>query len=1240
MKRIKLKTITRAVILVFLFSFINVCHSFAQVPTTQDCIGAIPICSTTYQENNVYIGTGNYTSEINASNCIFPENNSVWYILTIQTSGNLCFTLSPSLASANFDWAVYNLTGYTCANIFTNPALMVGCNADVTPGNTGPNGLGGSQNGPVIAVLAGQTYVICVNNTSASASGFILDFTCSTAQITDNIPPHMSTITLPIACNATSLTVNFSENVLCTPAPATFWITDVLSVVHTVTAVASGNCTAGGLHAISYTLTFTPPILIAGPYVLHMSANSVTDLCGNVAAAGTLPFNVAGVQCTNGHQNSTCACDGRVWANVTSGLGPYTYAWTPSSATTRTVSNLCAGTYTCTVHGASGCPGATIVTVSQNSTLWDTAILVSNGCSANTAVIAANDTGGTAPYTYLWSVSAATTQTVSNVGVGTYTVTVTDAAGCTRTATVTVGAGSGMTLTPHATNVNCSNATNGVVWVTVTGGTTPYTYIWSSSGNTTATVSNLTSGNYTVTVTDAHGCTGTSISTINIVAGISLTTDSVNANCTSAASGQCRVIVNGNLGPYTYSWTPSGGFGPTASNLAAGNYTVTVTDSHGCTLTHHYTITQVNNLVATINDSANVLCNGGASGIAGVGVSNGSGNYTYTWTPSGGTSATASNLAANTYTVSVHDNSGCTATATITLTAPSALAVVMTSHGSSCNLPNGYAVATPSGGTTGYTYAWSTVPVQNSTTATNLISGTFRCTVTDANGCTIVDSTSVGTVGGPTATITASTNVSCFGGNDGTITASGSGSVSPYTFSWNTIPVQNTATATNLINGTYTVTVTDSTGCGVTATATITQPTKVTITVAGAITICSGQPATITAVPAGGTPPYTFLWNNASTTSSQVVNPLSTTTYTCTATDANGCPSAPQSVIVTVRPPLSITITGGNVTLCPGQSTSLFASGSGGNGGPYGYTWTPFALGNPINVSPSATTTYTCSVSDGCTTTPSTATYVVSVANPPTMNFHITPHTGCVPLLVEATDASLLVPSGSRYLWDFDGDGTDTARNTSFLVTHPGSHSVTMTITTPLGCVYTMMDTNVINAWPKPTAIFTADPLSTEVATAFINFTNHSVGSIAWNWDFGDDHNNNSNLYNPFHKYNSVGLYTVTLAAVNNYGCIDTALLNLKIKEDFAFFIPSAFSPGGDGLNEYFGPQGIGITDFTMNIYDRFGEIIYTTTDLSAPWDGKVISKPAPEGVYVYWIQISDVGGEKHQYTGKITLIR
>ncbi|MEI6817715.1 MAG: hypothetical protein WCL14_13985, partial [Bacteroidota bacterium] len=340
----------------------------AQAPTHQDCRDAIPICGLIYTEVNSYTGTGNYTNEVNPGNTAcspsFSETNSCWYIVTVQTSGTFGFLLTPSNLSANFNWAVYDQTGsYTCSNIYTNSALALACNTDATPGLTGMCGGTGPQFGSMISVTAGKTFVICISDMNGTGGGFTLDFSCSTTQISDNIVPHMASIITPVACNSTSLQVRFTENVTCSSVtPSEFTITDALNNVQTVSSITSNNCSLGSPYDNVYTLTFSPSITQSGNYILHFTGG-VSDLCGNVAVSQTLPFNVAGVTIAAHAYGSTCTTDGWASASIVSGLGPYTYSWSPSGGTTQTVSNLSPGYYTCTVHGASGCPGVAICQV-------------------------------------------------------------------------------------------------------------------------------------------------------------------------------------------------------------------------------------------------------------------------------------------------------------------------------------------------------------------------------------------------------------------------------------------------------------------------------------------------------------------------------------------------------------------------------------------------------------------------------------------------------------------------------------------------------------------------------------------------------------------------------------------------------------------------------------------------------------------------------------------------------------
>ncbi len=1328
MNKVKLSAAIRFSIVMILLA-LGTLKIVAQ-PTHQDCKDAIPICGLTYTETNSYIGTGFYPNEINGalSACTTPqfiEQNSAWYIFTCQTPGPFGFLLTPANPTADFNYAVFKQSGTsTCTQIYTQSggAVEVACNTDATAGQTGMCGGVGPQFGSMVNAAAGDTYVICISDWNATGGGYTLDFTCSTSQINDNVPPHMSSISAPVNCLATLIKVRFSEMVLCSSVtPACFFIHDNQANLDIpITSITSTNCTLNAPYDNFFTFNFTPGLSHAGTYVLHMNANCVTDLCGNIAAAGTLPFNVAGVTVVAHHTAAGCTCVGTDWIHVNTGLGPFTYTWSCSASTSATISGLCAGDIcTCTVHGASGCPGIVIDTIPSGSTFVLTTSSLPSGCTNPTGQAVASPTNGVGPYSFVWSPNVSTSDTAFNLASGTYLVTVTDAGtGCTATASIVVSSGGGFSVTASATNVNCQNALNGSVNSLVVGNGV-YTYLWSPSNATTGHVLHLGPNIYTVTVTDsATGCTATATCTINIITVMHDTAFSSGVCCATAHNAVVWTVVTGNPAgyPYLYHWSPSNASTATVSNLTVTNYNVTVTDTNGCTstasvtpqvtgnmtntqvmnnpscstagfceafpsgctgtFTHHwstgsasflitnlaagtysdtitnttsgcqiistYVLTLTSNLTITMH-STNVLCHGGSSGTAWETIGNGNNTgYTYTWTPTGGNSATASNLNAGNYTVTFSQSGGCTAIGYVTITEPPPLYISMNNISSTCGQPNGSAIAIPDSGTGPYSYHWGTNPVQTNDTASNLVQGTYHVTVTDVNGCTITDSTSIGSLGGPTATITAHTDVSCFGGADGTAIGTAVGGTGPYTYTWNSAPVQVADTAINLPVGFYTMIATDATGCTSTDTVTLISPTAVTLVVGGATTECVGQIAVITATAAGGVGGYIYTWSNGGTGSPLSVAPLVTTTYTCTATDLNGCNSPAESITIAVLPPITVTAFGPTDTVCAGKHVSLTATASGGNNGPFSYTWTPGGMsGNPVTVSPTITTTYTCSVNDGCTMVPGTTVIAVEVIPVPLVNFHGSNVVGCDPLTVTFANLSLNVRTGSTYSWDFGGLGTDTAKNPQFTFRASGLFDITLTIITPEGCTTTMTDTNGIDVFPKPIAIIVADPTIATKSNAYINFYNNSVGADYWDWNFGDLRNHTSTIKDPSFTYLDTGMFTANLVVTNLFGCTDTAYVNIHIKDDFSFFIPSAFSPDADGVNDYFTPTGINVTDYIMVIYDRFGNEIFQTTDLSIPWDGTVGSgEKAPENVYVYWIESTDRDGNKHQYTGRVTLLR
>ena len=525
--------------------------------------------------------------------------------------------------------------------------------------------------------------------------------------------------------------------------------------------------------------------------------------------------------------------------------------------------------------------------------------------------------------------------------------------------------------------------------------------------------------------------------------------------------------------------------------------------------------------------------------------------------------------------------------------------------------------------------------------------------MTDANGC--FDSVCVTVPNTPGVTTTISNiPVTCNGLCDGTATVIASSGVTPYTYLWNN--GQTSPTATSLCPGSYTCTITDGSGCTVTVSTTITQPTIIVIDVIPPSTICQGQSVTLNAAAIGGHPlgGYTFNWMApAFTGASNTVSPMVTTTYTITATDTAGCISTtPQTVTVTVNPALGVT-TSPNASICPGANTTLNATPSGGDGS-YTYNWMPGgSTASTITVSPATTTTYTITITDGCTTTPATSTVTVTVLPLPVVSISSTTATGCEPLCVTFTDGSTIAAGASisSWNWNFDNGSTSPLQAPAPVcyiagLLNPATYDITLTVTSNGGCTSTSTINNMVTIYPQPVAQFVLGPQPATMEAPTISFTDLSINAASWSWNFGDPGNmyeaNTSSQSNPDHIYADSGQYCVTLIVASLGGCADTAVNCLTISPEYTFYIPNAFTPNGDHLNSIFAPKGQTIDEFTMRIFDRWGNMIFRSTSLNEGWDGKVAGKSeiSQQDVYVYHIEIKDTKGQRYRYIGHVTIVK
>ena len=418
------------------------------------------------------------------------------------------------------------------------------------------------------------------------------------------------------------------------------------------------------------------------------------------------------------------------------------------------------------------------------------------GCAVNTTAWQTFATGATVPAPASFPVqvidAAGTVYTLNNLQ---------GLLPCANCPPITVTAGT-------VTNVSCAGDNDGVASVSASGGTGTYDYAWMPGNLTGASQSGLSAGIYTVTATDDNNCTGTQTVVINEPTPLTLQTSSTPAGC-GQSDGSATVTVSGGTTPYTYAWSPSGGSGATANNLAAGTYTVTVTDFKGCQQTATVAVTNVGGPVITTVAQDQVSCAGGSDGSIEISIAQGTAPYTVAWSPAGGSNPLAENLSAGTYTVTVTDAAGCIGTQTSTLTEPPALVLGAAASPATCGFSDGSAAVAVSGGTAPYTYQWS--PAGGSTDlAMNLAAGTYTVTVTDSHNCSQTASTEVG-VSVPDSSLQVTVQVTpetCAGG-DATAQVTVTGGTAPYTYSWDTAVPNDGSFVSGLSAGAYSVTVSD-----------------------------------------------------------------------------------------------------------------------------------------------------------------------------------------------------------------------------------------------------------------------------------------------------------------------------------------------------------------------------------------------------------------------------------------------
>ncbi|NJN77293.1 MAG: T9SS type B sorting domain-containing protein, partial [Saprospiraceae bacterium] len=1074
----------------------------------------------------------------------------------------------------------------TVTTASTNVSCNAGTNGTITVTNTTTgtptvqysiNGGTTWQTTNTFTGLAAGTYTISTQFANGTCT-----MTSPSVTITQPTQLTLSNTTTDASCNSSG---DGTATVIPTGGTAGYtylWNTTPAQTTATAIGLNQGNVTVTVTDANGCTAANTATVSVPSPIIL---TTTVTDL-----------------SCFG-------ATDGTATVSATGGSGTYTYVWNTTPAqTTQTANNLSAGTKIVTVTDANGCFDTAHVQITgqvlMNISFTTTDVYCFGGNDGDATV---NVTNGNTPYNYNWNTTPnQTTQTATTLSANTYTVTITDAIGCIGIDSVVINQLPQIQSAVDSIPLLCFEDGTGSAIVTASGGTAPYTYLWDANANnqTTDTASNLMAGTYFVTVTGANGCTTVNSIEVTQPAALVLTSGANAVSCSGGNNGLAYVIASGGTYPYYYTWSDAGNqVTDTAFNLLSSNYLVYVTDANGCEPTDTIFVPQPAPLSVSMSATA-ITCFGANDGTALVNTLGGTTPYNFAWnTTPVQTDSLALGLSAGWAIVTVTDANNCDIIDSVLITEPTQIITSVTGTDANCNGgTDGTATVTVTGGVSGYTYTWDGILATN--TITNLAAGWHYVLVTDATGCSVLDSILTNEPA-PILLTTSMTSVSCSGGTNGTATVTATGGAGGFSYQWNTTPAQFTATATALNTGTYNVTVTDMNGCINTANIQVTTPNPLTTTLTPTNINCFGATTgSIVNGISGGVPGYTFVWSNGANTQNLAAIPAGT--YTVTITDINGCNISQTTTVTQPTAPVAINIDGVNVTCHGGNNGTATATVTGGTA-PYQYSWntipqqvTPIASGLAIG-------TYTLTVTDskGCTQTKNIVINQPNQVNATLTATNITCFGGS-----NGSIQTIITGGTSPYTFAWS-NGLGTVQNPQNLTT--GNYTVT--ITDANNCTL-ILSKNIT----QPTAL---SAVSTFVNPTCNNTANGSIQTsisggtspyiFAWSNGLGT-------VQNPQNV--AAGNYTVTITDANNCTTTATATLTAPsaISATFTNISASCFNTndgaivmtnsGGmspytyvwsNGLGTIQNPQNVGNGNYTVTITDVNNCTNTVTTNISSP---------------------------------------
>jgi gliding motility-associated-like protein len=934
------------------------------------------------------------------------------------------------------------------------------------------------------------------------------------------------------------------------------------------------------------------------------------------------------------------------------GTPAYTYAWTGDNGVTSSDEdpiNLPEGSYSLIITDGNSCIGDydDLAYVAENPPITATFAVSDLNCGdplpSNDGAIDVTVSGGVGPYTYNWNGPfgfTSSSEDISGLSPGNYILEVTDNLGCVMSFPVQA-VGMPPTLTANTTQVDidCFGAGDGSIDLTVAGGTPPYGFAWTGPSGFTANtedISNLEAGPYSVTVTDNNGCpvSFVDIATIAEAAQILATTVKTDATCNGGSDGVIDVTVTGGVPPYSFAWTGPNGFIATTediSGLAAGNYSLTVTDANTCVVvfTDLETILEPSPITVTYTQVDVSTCFDAPEGSISATGAGGTGTILYSLdgsTPD--ISGDFSGLNVGTYTLTLTDQNACSKDTLVEILGPPPLVIndiAVTDVTGCAGDSNGSLVITASGGTGSLEYSLDSIIFQASPIFTGLSAGLDTVYVRDANGCTTGDTLSVNEPA-PVTAVVSKTDASF--ASLGSISISGAaGGTPPYEYSIQGPggPFSSNTNYTDLIPATYHVVVRDQNGCEYNEMVDILDIVPLNVVINLSHVSCFGaDDGSIEFVPqdAVGNVQYSIDNGGSFVSTPLFENLAGNTSYDLVAIDDDGKVFISS---VTINEPTALTF---SASVIDAQCNAFSPTGSvditvSGGTGPYSFLWSDGSTDEDRTMMLAGT--YTVDITDANSCVMSEMVIIGS-------DFTVVAYAGedtsvCYGESVQLSGMGDHTPvwAPPEYL-----DQSDVLNPTTVPITEPITFTLSFT-DTGSGCTNT--DTVRVSPYPEVDISVTPDTFVLSGGSAQLEVFGGPYASYQW---MPESSLNNSTIANPIATPSEATWYYVSV--LNEYGCEERDSVFVDFLEDITVF--NVFTPNGDGINEYFEIENADrFPDMLVEVYSRWGDLLFSTVGYHSGswWDGRTRGQKAPVGTY-YYVIIPYPGAKP--LTGHVTIIR